>query len=70
MIEGRDALRFALEPRGVVWLTRDGVGQNLNRNVAIEFRIAGAVDLAHSAAANQRQDFVVPRRVPGASATG
>jgi hypothetical protein len=36
----------------------EGLPQNLQRHVAIELRVAGAVDLAHAARANQRDDLV------------
>ena len=37
---------------------REGVRQDLQRDVAIELRVAGAIDLAHAACADLRGDFV------------
>ena len=48
MVERRERLCFALEPRQAIGVARKGVGQDLQRNVAIELRVAGAVDLSHA----------------------
>ena len=45
----RDRLRFALEPRERVGIGRDGLGQNLDRDVSIELLVPRPVDLAHPA---------------------
>ena len=58
MIERREHLRFAREPRETVRIEKKGVGQDLQSNVAIQLRIAGAVDLSHATFADQRGDFV------------
>jgi hypothetical protein len=59
MIQGGDRSRFALEslaPFGI----GGGVGrQQFEGDVALQFRIACAIDLAHAAFAEERQDFVV-----------
>ena len=36
----------------------NGVGQDLDRDVAIQLRVARAIDLAHSACAQRREDLV------------
>ena len=58
MIERRERLRFAREAREPVGIGRERLGQHLQRDVAIEFGVAGAIDLTHSAFADQRGDFV------------
>ena len=58
VIEGRERLRFAREPREPVGVTGERVGQYLERDIAIELRIARAVDLAHPAGADAGDDFV------------
>ena len=48
-----------------------GRRQNLQRDVAIELRIAGAVHLAHSAGAERRHDFIrAETRAGGERQTG
>src|SRR4029077_20920220 len=51
----RDGLGLAFESRFQFWI---GGGKDLDRNGAVQSRVACAVDLAHSAAADQRQDLV------------
>ena len=58
MIQRRERLRFALEPREPLGIARERVGQDLDRDVAIELRIAGAIHLAHAPGAKGGQDFV------------
>ena len=58
MIERGENLRFALEPRDAIVILRECLGEDLQRDVTIEFRIAGAVDLAHTAGAERRDDLV------------
>jgi hypothetical protein len=45
MVERREHLRFALEPREPFGIGRQTIGQDLDRDVAMELRVAGAVDL-------------------------
>src|SRR5687767_13358980 len=52
---------FASEPRDAIRVVGKRIGKNLDRDVAIELRIASAVDLAHAAGAEQRVDFVTNR---------
>jgi len=42
--------------------------QYLDRHVALEARVAGAVDLAHAAGAEHGHDLVGPETAPGANA--
>lgn len=50
--------RFLLEAAQAIGIGREDVGQDLDRDVAAEPRVMGAIDLSHAAAANQRQDVV------------
>ena len=71
MREPGDAHRLALEPRqraGIRW--RAAAGEDLDGDLAIEPRIARAVDLAHAAGAERGEDLVGPRRVPEFSGIG
>ena len=58
MVERREHLRFALEPREPVGIGRPEIGQDLDRDVAMELRVAGAIDLPHATFADLRGDFV------------
>ena len=58
VIEGRQRLRFACEPRQPVGVAGERVGQDLQRDVAIELGIARAEHLAHPAGADAGDDFV------------
>ena len=58
MVERRQHLRFALEPREPFGIGGEQIRQDFDGDVAIELRVAGAVDLAHAALADQRDDFV------------
>ncbi len=58
VVEGRDALRLALEARAELRVGREQRRQQLERHVAIEPRVAGAVDLAHPARAERSHDLV------------
>ena len=64
MIEGGEQLRFALEPRQAVRIEREQLGQHLERDFAIELRVASAVHLAHGARTKRRDDFVGTYRKP------
>ena len=58
MVQRGEDLRFAAEAHEPIGIRREGVGQNLQRDDAIELGVAGAVDLAHPARANGGDDFV------------
>ena len=52
------SLRFALEPRQPVRIMRERRRAGLDRDVAIQLRVARPIDLAHAAFADRRGDFV------------
>ena len=58
MLELREQLRFALEPRQTLGIRHECRGQHLDRDVALELRIGRAIDLAHPARAQLSGDFV------------
>ena len=60
MIERGERFRFAFEPHEAIGVRREGLGQDLQRDVAIEARIAGAIHDAHSAFPKRRHDFIRP----------
>ena len=68
MRELRDAHRLALEPRERAGIRRELRGEDLDGDVAIEPRIARAIDLAHAARADGGDDLVVPEAGAGVSA--
>ena len=60
VIEGRGGVRFLHKPPPTI-VVADAIGrQDLDRDLAVETRIAGAIDLAHPTRANQREDLVRP----------
>jgi hypothetical protein len=58
MIEGRECSCFALEAREPFGVAREGRRQNLQRNVTVQPRVAGAIHLAHAASADFGGDFI------------
>ena len=56
--ERGDCLGFALEARQRVRIPREQVGQQLDRHVAIEPRVARAIDLAHASRAEGGLDDI------------
>jgi len=58
MVERGQHFRFALEAREAAWVRRYGRGQDLDRDLALEIRVGGAIDLPHAAHADLGSDFV------------
>src|SRR5262249_10914830 len=58
VVERGQELRFALEAGQAFAVGRELGWKNLQRHVAIELRIACAIDLAHTAGAERREDLV------------
>ena len=65
MIESGEELRLAPEAGDALGIERDGGGQDLQRDVAPELRIVGAIDLSHSSSAEQRSHLVGAESVAG-----
>ena len=55
MVERREDLRFALEAREPIGIVANDVGQDLDRDVAFQLRVARAIHLAHAAGAERRR---------------
>ena len=68
MIERREHLRLALEPRQTIRIQYERGRQHLERDVAIQFRIAGAIHLAHAPGPDGGDDLI--RAEAGAGAEG
>ena len=58
MIERGQDLRFAPKSGEPLRIGREEGGKDFERDLAIEFGIPGAIDLAHTAGPDSRQDFV------------
>src|SRR6185436_2853160 len=58
MVQRREQLRFPLKARQAVRVAGDFRQQHFDRHVAIELRVAGAVDLAHTACPEQRLNLI------------
>ena len=58
MIQRSKHLCFAGESRQAVGVVRERVGEDLDRDVAIQLRIAGSVNLSHPPFADRRGDLV------------
>ena len=59
MVQRRERLRFAREPREPVGVAGDREsGRTLDRDLAIQLRVARAIDLAHPADADAGDDFI------------
>ncbi len=52
-----ESVGLALEPRQAIGIGRELVRQHLDRDVAVQLRVAGAVDLAHAAGAEGGGDL-------------
>ena len=52
MIQGRDGLRLALEAFAEL------SSRNFDRNITLQTRVSGSIDLSHTARADLREDFI------------
>ena len=58
MIERGERPRFAPETQQTFWISDEFAGKEFQRDVAIEFRIAPAIDLAHPAGSDGFENVV------------
>jgi hypothetical protein len=58
MIERCEHLRFSAEARETIRIVGNGREQDFDRDVAIQLRIACAIDLAHTTGTEGGDDFV------------
>jgi len=56
--EGRDGAGLALEARATFRVGAQFSGEDLDGDRAVEARVAGLVDLTHSAGADEAQDLI------------
>ena len=68
VVQGRDGFRFVLKTLAPIRVTGDGVGQDFDRDLAVQRRVQRGVDLAHTSCAERRENFVRPSLAPGGSA--
>ena len=59
MIQRCEQLRLALKPREPLGVVRELVGQDLDRHLAREVRVLGAIHLSHPALTELFRDAVV-----------
>ena len=64
MIERREHLGLALEPDEPVTIVDEGLGEDLQRDIAAELCIGRPVHPSHTALAEESDDVVVPEPVP------
>ena len=65
VIERGEHFGFTLEAREPIRIRRDGFGQDLQRDIPLQSRIARAIDLAHAARAQGGLDFIRPESSAG-----
>jgi hypothetical protein len=70
MIQRGEHVRLALEARHALGIMAEPVGDDLDRDVAAELRVARAIDLAHAPGANKREDLVGAKACAGGKAHG
>ncbi len=58
MVERGEQLGFALKPRKSIGIAGKRVRQDLDRDLALQPRIACAIHFSHSAAADQGDHFI------------
>ncbi len=58
MVERREQMRFALEPRAAIGTAGECARQDFDRDVAPELCVPRAIDLAHAARADPRLDLI------------
>ena len=68
MVQRRQRLGFALEARQPLGVVGEGLGQDLDRDVATQLGVGRAIDLAHAAGAEGGDNFI--RAEAGAGCEG
>ena len=58
MIQRRQRLRFTLESREPLGVVGEGVGQDLERDVALQPGVGRAIDLAHAPGTERGDDLI------------
>ncbi len=70
VLEGREQLRLALEPRQSLGVAREGLADQLQGDVAPEANVAGAPDLTHPARTERGHDLERPEEGSGCETHG
>jgi hypothetical protein len=70
VLERGQHLGFALKPRQAVGIRGEQIWQDLQRNVAIEPAVAGAIDLAHATRTDLGDNFIGAKTRPGSEPHG
>ena len=65
MVQDAGGARLLLEAAQPVGIGGEGRRQDLDRHLAAEARVPGAVDLSHSPRSDRREDFVGPESGAG-----
>ena len=65
MVQRGERLRFAREAREAFAVGGKELGQDLDRDAAIELRVAGAIDLAHAARTECADDLIRSQSTAG-----
>ena len=65
MVEAGEDLRLPREPGKPIRVRCEGVGEDLQRDLAVELGVGGLPDLAHPALANEGGDVIVPEAGAG-----
>ena len=58
MVQRGEQVRFAVEAREPGDVSREGAGQDFQRDIAIQLRVTRPIDLAHAPFAKHGHDFV------------
>ena len=70
VIQRREGLGFTLEAGEPISVVRERLGQDLDRDVAIQLRVAGPEDLPHAAFADAGDNFVDTQTGTGSKGQG
>ena len=70
VVEAGEDLRLPLEPGEPIRVRREGVREDLQRDLAIELRVGGLPDLAHAAFPEEGGNVVVPEAGAGTQGHG
>ena len=65
MIQRGQELRLTLEPREAIGIAGEQVWEDLDRDVAIQLLVAGAIHLSHPAFAELARDSIRPDAATG-----
>jgi hypothetical protein len=70
MVQAGYHLRFTVEARTPDGVVSDAGRKNLDRDVAVQPGVARAIDLAHAASSDRRDDFVGPETIANSKGHG